>query len=298
VVDLGGLVRDTARMLERLIGEDVELRTVVARDAGRVRADPGQIEQVLVNLVVNARDAMPGGGVVTLEVHNRSLDAPQAEALGAAPGPYLVLSVSDTGIGMDTATRGQIFEPFFTTKDKGKGTGLGLSVVYGIVTQSGGQIAVDSAPGAGSTFRVYLPRVEDLPTGAGEPERRDSVGGSETVLLVEDDGAVRRLAREILERGGYTVLDRGGSAEGLTAGEGYLGEIHLLLTDIVMPGMNGRELAEELRRRRPSLRVLYMSGYAAEVIADHGLLGAGTALIEKPFTADMLLRKVRSALDG
>jgi hypothetical protein len=299
VLDLGGLVRDTARMLERLIGEDVELTTLVGRDAGAVRADPGQLEQVIVNLVVNARDAMPQGGAVTIEVKGETLDDGGRAALGLAPGPYVVLRVTDTGIGMDAATRGRIFEPFFTTKEKGKGTGLGLAMVYGIVTQSGGAIAVESAPGRGATFRVYLPRVAESPRAAGdEVDRRQPTGGSETVLLVEDDAAVRRLARQILERGGYTVIECAGSEEGLKASEEHGAEIHLLLADIVMPGINGRELAGHLRRSRPGMRILYMSGYAADVVADHGVLGTGTGLIEKPFTADMLLRKVRAALDA
>src|SRR5881396_2639989 len=274
VVDLNRLVRDVAKMLRRLIGEDIVLETALAPELGAVRVDAGQMEQVLVNLAVNARDAMPEGGRLTIKTDNVD-----------AGGSQVLLHVSDSGVGMDEEVQAHLFEPFFTTKPRGKGSGLGLATVYGIVRQSGGHIAVDSAPGRGATFRIYLPRVEapldptDRPTPVTAP-----AAGSETILLVEDEHLVRLLARKVLERAGYRVLVAAGGAEALELAERYAGPIHLLLTDVVMPGMNGRALMRRLAPLRPDLRVLYMSGYADEAVAQHGVLDPGTAFLQKPFT--------------
>src|SRR5436309_1044541 len=287
VVDLNRLVRDVAKMLRRLIGEDIKLETLLAPELGAVRVDAGQMEQVLVNLAVNARDAMPEGGRLTIKTDNVD-----------AGGSQVLLHVSDSGVGMDEEVQAHLFEPFFTTKPRGKGSGLGLATVYGIVRQSGGHIAVDSAPGRGATFRVYLPRVEAPldPTDRPRPVTAPAAG-SETILLVEDEHLVRLLARKVLERAGYRVLVAAGGAEALDLAERYAGPIHLLLTDVVMPEMSGRELAHRLASLRPDARVLYMSGYADEAIAQHGVLDPGTAFLQKPFTPDGLARKVREVLD-
>jgi len=287
VVDLNRLVRDVAKMLRRLIGEDIKLETLLAPELGAVRVDAGQMEQVLVNLAVNARDAMPEGGRLTIKTDNVD-----------AGGSQVLLHVSDSGVGMDEEVQAHLFEPFFTTKPRGKGSGLGLATVYGIVRQSGGHIAVDSAPGRGATFRVYLPRVEAPldPTDRPRPVTAPAAG-SETILLVEDEHLVRLLARKVLERAGYRVLVAAGGAEALELAERYAGPIHLLLTDVVMPGMNGRALMRRLAPLRPDLRVLYMSGYADEAVAQHGVLDPGTAFLQKPFTPGGLADKVRGVLD-
>ena len=298
LLDLNRVVEDMQRLLRQLIGEDLELVTVPAPGLGRVKADPGQIDQVIVNLAVNAKDAMPRGGRLTLETANADLDESDARLhAGASPGRYVMLAVSDTGVGMDPETQARIFEPFFTTKAPGKGTGLGLATVYGIAKQSGGYIWVYSEAGRGTTFKVYLPRVDE----PAEPELSTAVAeqagrGSETILLVEDEGAVRSLTREILEQHGYTVLEGASPAEGLDLASRHPGPIHLLLTDVVMPGMSGRELGERLLASHPHLGVLYMSGYSEETISHHGFLDRDVLLVQKPFTATNLVGKVQEAL--
>jgi len=300
VLDLNAVVSGMDEMLRRLIGEDIELQADLAPDLGRTRADPGQIEQVLMNLVVNARDAMPRGGRVTLETTNAEMDeAYVRDHLGARPGRYVTLAVCDTGLGMDAETQKHIFEPFFTTKEKGKGTGLGLATVYGIVKQSEGYIWVDSAPGAGTTVRVFLPRVEGEPVV--EPKRpavpeQEPARGTETVLLVEDEEMVRRMTREVLEGAGYHVLEASSGFAALRVSSGHGGRLDLLLTDVVMPGMSGRELAERLAPVRPGMKVLYMSGHTDDAIFHHGVNQAGTGFLQKPFTPETLERRVRELL--
>jgi two-component system cell cycle sensor histidine kinase/response regulator CckA len=296
VVDLNALVADIEKMLRRLIGEDILFATVLHPRAGNVRADPGQLEQVIVNLAVNARDAMPHGGRLTIETRSVELDASyRAEHPTVAPGPYVMLAVSDSGVGMSEETRARIFEPFFTTKVRGRGTGLGLATVYGIIQQSGGHIWVYSEQGRGTTMRVYLPRVDapaDKLERSSEAPPQD-LRGTETILLVEDEAAVRAVTRQLLERNGYTVVEApdGQAALGLE-----MKKLDLLLTDVVMPGMSGRELADQLVARRPGIRVLYMSGYTDDAVVRHGMLEPGLSYLEKPFRPDMLLRKVREAL--
>ena len=312
-VDLNGIVASIHAMLERLLGETINLVTVTAPDLGGVKADPGQMEQMILNLCVNARDAMPDGGRLTIRTANVDLDEAAAkEWTDARPGPYVTLEVSDTGGGMDEETRSHLFEPFFTTKEQGKGTGLGLSTVYGTVKQSGGHISVESEPGHGSTFRVYLPRVA-APVIAPEPRRaadapaaarrvasgeRLPAGRGETILLVEDAQRVRAVVREILEMSGYAVLEAHHGAEALELSNRHAGPIHLLVTDVVMPQMSGRELAQRLATLRPDLKVLYMSGYTDDAIVRHGVLASGIAFLSKPFTPDALALKVRELLDG
>jgi two-component system cell cycle sensor histidine kinase/response regulator CckA len=299
VLDLNRVVADMDRMLRRLIGEDVELVTTLAPDLGAVRADRGQLEQVLVNLVLNARDAMPRGGKLTLETTNTELDPGYVEDhTGAKAGPHVLLAVTDTGAGMDPETAAHLFEPFFTTKEVGKGTGLGLATVYGIVKQSDGYIMVYSEPGHGTTFKIYLPRVAAAEPAPPPALRPTVTRGSETVLVVEDEEAVRSLSRRALEAGGYTVLAAADGADAVRLVERYGGPIHLVLTDVVMPGMSGRELADRLVQRRPGLRVLYMSGYPGDAIVHRGALDPGTAFLQKPFMPDDLTRKVREVLDG
>jgi PAS domain S-box-containing protein len=300
VLDLNAVVTEMEKMLRRLIGEDVALFTKCASSLGRVKADRGQIEQVLMNLVVNARDAMPKGGKLTLETSDVVLDESYArDHAGVQPGPWVMLAVSDTGVGMDEATLARMFEPFFTTKEKGKGTGLGLATVYGIVKQSGGYVWVYSEPGKGTTFKIYLPRVEEkqeAPRRAA-PVVAEDVSGSETILLVEDEEAVRRLVRMVLEGKGYTVLEASGWQAALEIA-GRKEPIHLVITDVVMPGVGGPELASRLEAARPGIRVLFMSGYAAGAVVNHGLLSSATDFLQKPFTPDVLLRKVRSVLSS
>jgi CheY-like chemotaxis protein len=300
IVELGGVVSELTTMLERLIGEDIELVTDVGRAKGHVKADRGQLEQVIVNLAVNARDAMPKGGRLSLVMRDVVVDAALArEQSGLKPGPHVRIEVSDTGVGMEPETLSRLFEPFFSTKEKGKGTGLGLATAYGIVKQSGGHIAVESAPGRGTTFRIWLPEVEDeAKTAAAPVSTRTAVpAGSETILLVEDEDAVRGLLNEVLTESGYKVLQASSGAEALRVSRGHAGPVDLLLTDVVMPGMGGREVATALTAERPGLRVLFASGYTAEAIARHGVLEPGTDLIHKPFTPDALLRRVRERLD-
>jgi CheY-like chemotaxis protein len=299
VIDLNQIVAAMERMLRRLLGEDVVLSLRMDSDLGRVLADPGQIEQVLMNLAVNARDAMPQGGRLTIETSNVDLDAAFDNAhLGVVTGSYALLAITDTGIGMDAATRTRVFEPFFTTKEKGKGTGLGLSTVFGIVQQSGGHVGVCSEPGRGCTFKVYLPltnRVADTPLPAASPML---VGGSETILLVEDEEQVRAVACAILRRNGYEVLDTSNGGEAFLVSRDFPGKIHLLLTDVVMPRMSGPKVAEQLAPQRPDMRVLYTSGYTDDAIGHHGVLDPGVAFLQKPFTPDTLSRKVREVLDA
>jgi len=300
VLNLNELVEDIEKMLRRLIGEDVQLRTTLAKDMGNVRADPGQLEQVILNLVVNARDAMPTGGKVTIETQNAELSEEYAEGhLPVVPGAYVMLAVSDTGTGMDAQTRGRIFEPFFTTKEKGKGTGLGLSTVYGIVKQSGGYIWAYSEPGRGTTFKVYLPHV-DAPVEAiaPPPQPGGTLAGTETVLLAEDDDLLRPLARGLLQKLGYTVLDAGSAEEALALARAHAAPIHLLVADVVMPGESGRQLARRLAELRPDMRVLYTSGYTDDAIVHHGMLEPGLNYLQKPFTPAALARKVREVLDA
>src|SRR5216110_240952 len=300
VVDLNALVLDMDKLLRRLIGEDVELATVLDPTLGRVTADPGQLEQVIVNLAVNARDAMPQGGKLTLETRNIDLDSSYTlEHSLVKPGPYVQLTVSDSGIGMDEETQAHAFEPFFTTKPRGQGTGLGLAMVYGTVKQSGGFIWVYSEPGHGATFKIYLPRVDapveaaTLPAPTVQPAR-----GSETVLLAEDEPAVRAIAQQALERHGYTVLAAPSGAAALALAAQHAATIDLLLTDVVMPGMSGRDLADRLTAQRPGIRVLYISGYTDNAIVRHGMLEPGLAYLQKPFRPHALVRKVREVLDA
>jgi len=300
VLDLNAIVADLAKMLSRLIGENIKLKTVLAPELGSVKADPGQVEQVILNLAVNARDAMPQGGRLTIETHNIRLDDEYVGIhLGAAPGDYVMIAVSDTGCGMDEKTRERIFEPFFTTKEVGKGTGLGLSTVYGIVKQSGGSIWVYSEMGKGTTFKVYLPRIDEEPQEYHRgTEEREIARGTETILLVEDEEMLRRLAREVLEMKGYRVLEAANGGEAIRLCEEYRGRIHLLLTDVVMPEMSGRALADQLLQARPDLLVLYMSGYTADAIVNHGVVDEGTLLIQKPFTPGALAQMVREVLES
>jgi two-component system cell cycle sensor histidine kinase/response regulator CckA len=298
VLDLDSVVRGLLRLLERLIGENITVSLVVAPDLGRVLADPGQMEQVVMNLAVNARDAMPRGGELRVEIQNVDLDdAFASEHIGVTPGPHVLLAVTDTGVGMAPEVQKQIFEPFFTTKRTGEGTGLGLSTVHGIVNQSGGTIWVDSEPGRGTTFKIYLPRIVGAAAAAQLASGTfPSLEGSGTILLVEDDEQLRQLARRILELSGYTVLEARSPEVALRIAREHDGPIHVLLTDVVMPGMSGPELAASLQRERPSMPVLYMSGYTDNAIAHHGVLDPGTQLIQKPFTPNRLVQRVREVM--
>ncbi len=301
VLDLNETVTGIEPLLRRLIGEDIEISVTRGSELGRVKADAGQIEQVILNLAVNARDAMPQGGRLVLETANVTVDERTASrAHDLAPGSYVVLSVTDSGHGVDAATRAQIFEPFFTTKEVGKGTGLGLATVYGIVKQSGGFIEVESEPGRGASFKVYLPRVEEavaLPEAAKAPGTRQR--GSETVLLVEDDESLRTLAREILTVQGYAVLEAAAPSAALRIHQTHQGRIDLLLTDVVMPEMNGRQLADRLKVARPDMAVLFMSGYTGAALGARGEVAEFSGqLLQKPFTPDGLNRRVREVLDA
>jgi PAS domain S-box-containing protein len=299
VVNLNTVVAGMQKMLSRLISEDIELTTRLEPDLRQVKADLGQLEQVIVNLAINARDAMPTGGRLSIETANVELNnAFKATHPEVQPGPYVLLAVSDTGSGMDETVKANIFEPFFTTKELGKGSGLGLATVYGIIKQCGGHIIVNSEPGQGSTFNIYLPRmVEEAPAVVAHPEALRPVSGQEVILLVEDDEGVRKLTRRILSQSGYSVLEAGSGAEALQQCEQYRGPIHLLLIDVVMPQMSGRMLAERLSQLRPALKVLYMSGYTDDSILRHGVMDEGVAFLQKPFTSAILTHKVREVLD-
>jgi two-component system cell cycle sensor histidine kinase/response regulator CckA len=299
VLDLHHTIGEVETMLKRVIGEDVDLVTVLREGVGQVKADPGQVQQVLVNLAVNARDAMPDGGTLTIETANADLTEEYARRhLGVTPGPYVLMAVSDTGTGMTSEVQAHIFEPFFSTKGPEKGTGLGLATVYGIIKQSGGNIWVYSEPGKGATFKVYLPRVSDGDT-SGElvdPEAAP-VGAYETVLLVEDDDKVREVVALALRQAGYTVLEARGGASALAVGATRVAPVELLITDLVMPGMSGRELVERWRGKHPETRALFMSGYTDVSAHQHSGLPAGASFIQKPFAPSALARKVREVLE-
>ena len=300
VLSVHAVVADMEKILRRLIGEDVQLETSSAPDLGLVKADRSQIEQVILNLAVNARDAMPEGGRLTIETANAELDASFAHPPAVlSPGKYVMLAVTDNGCGMDAETQTHIFEPFFTTKEKGKGTGLGLATVYGIVKQSGGYVWVYSEPGRGTSFKVYLPRIEEetlAPSLEPPPQFRATPRGSETVLLVEDEKGVRELAREYLQMIGYTVLEAEDGYAALELASLHNGKIHLLMTDVVMPGISGRELSERVKTVRPDIQVLYMSGYADQAVVHHGILKSDAVLLQKPFTLSALALKLREIL--
>jgi CheY-like chemotaxis protein len=298
VLDLNAVVREAERLLGPVVGTDVRLVTKLAPALGPVRIDPGQVRQVLLDLALNARDAMPRGGTLTVTTANVTLDAAYARSrLEVHPGPYVLLTVADTGTGMTPEVQARVFEPFFTTKGVGQGTGLGLAAVYGVVKQSGGHVEVESAPGCGTTFQVYLPRHE----GAGpEPvvaAPAPAPGGTETLLLAEDEEQVREFVRLVLERRGYRVLAAADGPEALDLAARHPGPIHLLVTDVVMPGMSGWDLADRLAAVRPELRTLYLSGFTGDAAVRHGLSGPAVAFLTKPFTPDALVRKVREVLD-
>jgi CheY-like chemotaxis protein len=300
VLDVNAVVAGMEGMLRRLIGEDIELESVADPIPPAVRADRGQLEQVILNLVVNARDAMPQGGKLTIEVCHATLDEAYAQHHATIrPGPHVLLSVTDTGRGMDAETLEHVFEPFFTTKERGKGTGLGLATVYGIVEQSGGHVIAYSEPGVGSTFKVYLPQadvsaieLDDTPVAGPTP------GGHETILFVEDEDAVRATAREVLESSGYAVIEARDGVEALEQSARHGAEIQLLVTDVVMPRMGGGELAQKLTAERPGLRVLFISGYPDDALVRHGIVERGSLLLQKPFALADFVRKVREVLDA
>jgi two-component system, cell cycle sensor histidine kinase and response regulator CckA len=298
VLNIQGVVADMEKILRRLIGEDIELVSVNAADLWRIKADRSQIEQVILNLAVNARDAMPRGGKLTIETANVEFDNSQARLpVVLTPGRYVMLAVTDNGCGMDSETQAHIFEPFFTTKEKGKGTGLGLATVYGIVKQSGGYIWVYSEPGQGTTFKVYLPRVEEGLTAQEVREVSQNIPrGTETILLVEDEQGVRDLAREYLEISGYKVLVAENGEAAVKAASEHKGAIDLIMTDVVMPGLSGRELTNRIEAIRPGIRIMYMSGYTDQAIVHHGILGPDIVLLQKPFTLNALAHKLREAL--
>jgi signal transduction histidine kinase len=304
VLDLNTVIEQMQQLLQRLLGENVTLVTTLAPDLGLVRADPGQVDQVIVNLAVNARDAMAGGGRLIIETANADFDGPSlAQHADMQDGRQVMLAVTDTGPGMTAETQARIFEPFFTTKGSGEGTGLGLATVYGIVKQSGGTISVYSEIGRGSSFKVYLPRLDETADAAAAPrdpaaEDATTVSRGETILLVEDEDAVRRLARLVLEERGYTVLAASNCHEAMQWSRRHAGPIHLLLTDVVMPDGSGRVIAEQIVADREETKVLYMSGYTDNTLGHHGILNTGIAFLQKPFTAPALTRKVRDVIDS
>jgi len=295
VVNVNTILGQTEKMLQRLIGEDISLALSLAPNTGNVRADPGHIEQAIVNLAVNARDAMPMGGRLSIETGNVTLDEDYARThMGVTPGDFVMIAVSDSGHGMDAETRRRIFEPFFTTKAKGKGTGLGLATVYGIIKQTGGDIWVYSEPGRGTTFKLYFPRVSEPVSDSLEAETEYSrKAGSETILVVEDERAVRDLTVRILKQLGYQVLTASSGAEALELSHAHPGHIDLLLTDVVMPNMSGRQLADALLLLRPQTKVLFLSGYTENTVVHHGVLEPGVDFLPKPFSRENLARKLR-----
>jgi two-component system cell cycle sensor histidine kinase/response regulator CckA len=300
VLDLNVAVCDMEKLLRRLIGEDVKLTTILTPRLGNVKADQGQLEQVIMNLGVNARDAMPHGGTLTIETSNMVMDDAfvRRYPYPVKPGQYVCLKVTDSGIGMSAETRARAFEPFFTTKEKGKGTGLGLSTVYGVVKQSGGYIDIESTLGKGTTFKIYLPRVDE-PLQVERPafDVAASFDGTETILIAEDETSLRTLTRDALELCGYKVMAAANGVEALELSSRFPGNIDLLLTDVAMPEMGGRVLAEKLSQARPEVKVVFMSGYTGQPIGDPGPLAPGTAFLAKPFTREMLTRKIREVLD-
>ncbi len=298
VLDLNDAIRRTSGLLSRLLRENVDLRFLPCHHPLPVRADPNQIEQVLMNLAINAQDAMPGGGVITVRTSVVHLNAEDARYLSAEPGDYVRVSVADTGHGMDAETQARIFEPFFTTKAVGEGTGLGLAMVYGVVRQSGGYIRVESRPGSGATFVIDLPRASGVETEPEEVRREGAPPGAETILLTEDEESVRRLVQTYLGHLGYRILTAANGAEAIEAACGHTGGIHLLITDVVMPGMSGRELAAELFEKFAGLRVLFVSGYAGDTVDSSALDASRAHFLQKPFPMDVLARKVRELLDG
>jgi two-component system, cell cycle sensor histidine kinase and response regulator CckA len=299
VLDLNTVVGNMNKLLQRLIGEDVQLVTKPAEDLGRVKADPNQIEQVIMNLAVNSRDAMPQGGTLTVQTANVTLDRPLAtQHVGLEAGRYVLLSVGDTGCGMSFEVQAHLFEPFFTTKPQGKGTGLGLSTIYGIIKQSGGHIWVESEPGQGTTFRIYLPRIDEPADSVAAVETRTAPQGSETILLVEDEDAVRHLLRDVLKRYGYSVLDAANGGDAIELCRSHPGPIDLVVTDMVMPQISGWEVADAVSALRPKAKIIYMSGYIEHVVVEERVLDTGVAFLGKPFTPEALGRKVREVLDG
>jgi two-component system, cell cycle sensor histidine kinase and response regulator CckA len=299
VLDLNAVVASTEKMLGRLIGEDMNLTTVLAHGLDRVKVDPGQVEQVIMNLVVNARDAMPEGGRITIETANVDLDESYAQSqLRVKPGRYVLLAVSDVGCGMSEEVKARIFEPFFTTKEAGMGTGLGLATVFGIVKQSGGHVRVHSKVGHGTTFKIYLPSVTEAVSPNPMEERPATVlTGDETILLVEDEERVRAITRLALQTNGYTVLEAANGVEAIGVAKQYAGPIHLLVSDVVMPQMGGRQLAERLKALHPQMRTLFVSGYTDDAVVRRGVLQAEVAFLQKPFSMDALHRKVRGVLN-
>ncbi|MFL5328551.1 MAG: ATP-binding protein [Gemmataceae bacterium] len=306
LIDLNATVRDIEKMLSRLIGEDIELNTLLSPGIGRIKVDPGQLEQVIINLAVNSRDAMPNGGTLTIETKNIDLEVSEilrqeSQVLGTPTTEttsFVLLTISDTGCGMDEETKAHLFEPFFTTKEVGQGTGLGLATVYGIVKQSGGAVSVYSEVGQGTIFKIYLPRVEDMAAPSSNIAPRPAVtAGAETILLVEDEGKVRELTRTVLKTNGYRVLEARNGLDAIEVAEKFGGTIHLLLTDLVMPKLGGRHLAERLRPTRPNMAVLFMSGYTDDHVIRHGIIDSDMAFLQKPFSPQMLLRKIRDVMN-
>ncbi|HWD00290.1 MAG TPA: PAS domain S-box protein [Candidatus Sulfopaludibacter sp.] len=297
VINVNSVIEQTEKMLRRLIGEDVTLSFGLKPDVGNIRADPGHVEQAIMNLAVNARDAMPAGGRLTIETANANLDESYAKThMGVTPGDFVMIAVSDTGIGMDAETKRRIFEPFFTTKEKGKGTGLGLATVYGIIKQAGGDIWVYSEPNKGTTFKLYFPQVKDAVSDTPTTESESPHGSNETILLVEDEKAVRELTVRMLQRLGYSVLVAASGAEALEISAAHSGRIALLLTDVVMPNMSGRQMADLLVQTRPDIKVIYLSGYTENTVIHHGVLDAGIEFLPKPFSREVLAKKIREVL--
>lgn len=294
VVDINVIITGLEKMLMRIIEEDIEMKTSLSAALGAIRVDAGQIEQIVMNLVVNARDAMPHGGELIIKTENMDFTEPRA---GLDPGSYVMLTVSDNGAGMDATTQSRMFDPFFTTKQMGRGTGLGLSIVHGIVKQSGGSINVSSAPGKGTTFKIYFPRADETVAATPSPIKMRTTGGTETILIAEDEGLVRDLISNVLSPLGYNLLVASNGVAALKICEEYKGEIHLLLTDVVMPTMGGRELMDKITAIHPGIRVLFVSGYTGNTIDDHGSLPADAGFLQKPFSAGILTAKVREMLD-